>query len=611
MQTDRMSSGQIFVQMLIWVRQYWFSYSILILFVLSASWIPVLWAESMKRLFNAASAASLEQLWSASALLAGVFLMEIGADALRASVSQRLFARSTLRMQKAILERLFSVRLARLAGWHTGEKLQRINDSAVEAQNGMNQRIPQALGQVLEIIFLLAYLTYLSLPLLAGALAVGLLLPLLGNLYGRPIHKWQTSKNEAQGVQDARLMDILQGNEVIRAYGLRGYVLRLWKADAEETRKRHLRLGAWQIASEWSGWIGFWLGQFYLLSMGAWLVHTGRTDIGSIAAFMISYERLVFPLGNLVNQWAVLQNTLAHARRVLEMVNPNAPLEKASPQLEELPGDIVFDRVTFAYSPEGVPALREFSTVFPKGKTTALVGPSGSGKSTVLKLLLGLYEPNAGEIRIGEAKPEPGHSFRLKKVAYVPQHPFLFSGTVRENIAMGMDVSDEELVHACRLARADSFIERLPDRYETMVLDRGENFSGGERQRISIARAYLRKPELLLLDEPTSALDRDNERLVRESLKSLMAGRTVVVIAHRLSTVRDADQIVFVSEGRVLGTGTHDELMATCAEYAELILRGEWADEADEQETNAGESAENGKDAGDAVKPALNAGERG
>jgi ATP-binding cassette subfamily B protein AbcA/BmrA len=214
-------------------------------------------------------------------------------------------------------------------------------------------------------------------------------------------------------------------------------------------------------------------------------------------------------------------------------------------------------------------------TIIP-GKVTALVGPSGSGKTTLFALLERYYRPQKGTIRLGD---DPIDSFSLKswrrQIGYVSQESPLIAGTIRENICFGTDrdISDEELRHAARMAYADTFIEALPNQYDTEVGERGMKLSGGQRQRIAIARALLRNPNILMLDEATSNLDSQAEIVVQQAFKNLMRGRTTIVIAHRLSTVIDADQIVFIEKGVVTGIGTHEQLFRTHPMYREFAIQ--------------------------------------
>ncbi len=571
------------MRMLRWARRYWASYLAVSAIVIVSSLLPVGWAEAMRRLLEVTTSLSTEGFVTTGFWIAGLFVIELVVSVIRAWLSQKLSNRTTLDLQYQVLGGLLSMKLQRFASLHTGDKLQRLSQSALAAQDGINQRIPGLIHNGLSVLFLFLYLTVLSWELMAGALVVALLMPLLSNLFGRPIRRWQTRHNQAQAITDARLLDQLQGAEVVRSFGLRERFNATWKEDYDKARRYWLRGDLYRVVTnrfvEW----GFWLGEAYILGVGAWMVNRGTLEIGAIAAFVLSYERLIFPLAYMVNLWASVQESVAYASRVFEVVDPletsaasarsaNANADAAA----SFEGDIILNEVTFNYKEQL--ALDGFSAVIRRGGMTAIVGPSGGGKSTLLKLILGLYEPDSGTIRCGETHlTEQKLKQWRERIAYVPQDAAVFDASIMDNIRVGrLNADDEDIMEAARLANAHPFIDALPHRYDTRIGERGQRLSGGERQRLALARAYVRKPDILLLDEPTSALDAINEQLMQEALQQMMRGRTVIVAAHRLSTVRNADCILFVENGKVMESGTHDELVRLGGRYASLIRSGEW-----------------------------------
>lgn len=567
-------------KLLHWAGKYWVSYLLLGGLVFISALIPTGTAEAMRRLFNAVNEGSISQLWIAALFFAIVFFAGLIVELIQAWFMQRTLNRTILDLQKAVLDRMFMLEMVHISRWHTGEQIQRLNGSAVSAQEGVNRKIPEIIEQVLSIVFLFTYLTILSWQLMIGVIVIAVVVPLLSSLMAKPIHKWQEKANQAQAVQDVKLQDQMQATDIVRIFNLRHQFSRLWGKMVETTQVRNVRVHMWQFFTSMLTFFGYWLGQIYIFGIGAWLVYNGNFEVGVIAAFYISYEKVIYPVFRLLSAWTTIQDTLAHFGRVCEMADPTEKKPPSAGQ-EEIPdnGDIEIDGVSFGYQPEhGV--IKDCSFTIKQGCTTALVGSSGSGKSTLLKLILGLYTPDSGDIRFaGTTLEQSNLGTWRKRLGYVPQETYLFDGTVMENIRIGrLDATPDEVIQAAKFAQADEFIQSLPQKYHTPLGERGQRLSGGQRQRIAIARAYLRNPDILLLDEPTSALDENNEQLIKESLGKLMHQRTVLVVAHRLSTVRHADCIVVIEAGRVVELGSHDELMKRAGRYADLVRAGDWVD---------------------------------
>ena len=285
---------------------------------------------------------------------------------------------------------------------------------------------------------------------------------------------------------------------------------------------------------------------------------------------------LLNPVWNLVNSFSELQRSLAAMERVFEVLGmeddkPDRPGAGAAPGIVH---EIRFEGVDFEYR-EGMPVVREFNVTVPGGTVVALVGRSGAGKTTVTDLVARFHDPTEGRILLNGFDIR---DFRLDSyrdlLAIVQQEVFLFDGSVRENIAYGRhDATDAEIEDAARRANAHDFIDKLPDRYGTFVGERGVKLSGGQQQRLAIARAILKSPQILILDEATSNLDTESEQLIQASMATLLAGRTTFVVAHRLSTIRRADVILLMEDGRVVERGTHQELMDAQERYHDMVLR--------------------------------------
>jgi ATP-binding cassette subfamily B protein len=300
----------------------------------------------------------------------------------------------------------------------------------------------------------------------------------------------------------------------------------------------------------------------------------GAVSIGTVIAFTTLQSRLFFPVGSLLGVSLDVQTSLALFDRIFEYLDQPVDIEAGTRTLENPRGDVAFEGVWFRYD-DAAWTLQDVSFEVPAGTKTALVGETGSGKTTAGYLVARLYDVTRGRVTIdGVDVRELTFGSLADTVGVVSQETYLFHATVRENLRFARpDATDEEVEEAARAAQIHGLIATLPDGYETVVGERGYRFSGGERQRIAIARTILRNPPILVLDEATSALDTQTERAVQEALERLAEGRTTIAIAHRLSTVRDADQIVVLDQGSVAEIGTHEELIAAGGRYASLVSR--------------------------------------
>ncbi|MET0604104.1 MAG: ABC transporter ATP-binding protein [Baekduia sp.] len=301
---------------------------------------------------------------------------------------------------------------------------------------------------------------------------------------------------------------------------------------------------------------------------------TSAISVGTLVAFTTLQTRLLFPIGSLLSVSVDLQSSMALFHRIFEYLDLPVDLEEAAAPIElrDVRGEVRFEGVTFGYDADARPTLDGVDLDVPAGSFTAIVGETGSGKTTLAYLAARLYDVGAGRVTIdGVDVRDASFASLARTVGLVSQDTYLFHATVRENLRFARpDATDEELEDAARAAQIHDLIASLPEGYETTVGERGYRFSGGEKQRIAIARVVLRNPPILVLDEATSALDTETERAVQDALDQLAAGRTTIAIAHRLSTVRDADQIVVLDGGRIVERGTHEELLERGGRYTAL-----------------------------------------
>ena len=311
-----------------------------------------------------------------------------------------------------------------------------------------------------------------------------------------------------------------------------------------------------------------------VLYFGAKLVINGSLTVGELVAFNVLAGRVSAPVLRLAQMWQDFHQARLSVARLGDILNtPAEPTFRSGrTALPAIRGDIVFDHVTFRYRLDGPEVLRDVSFSIPAGQVVGVVGPSGSGKSTLAKLVQRLYVPESGRVLVdGTDLSIVDSAWLRRQVGVVLQEDILFNRSIRENIALtDPGISIDRVIAAATLAGAHDFILELPEGYDTIVGERGGNLSGGQRQRIAIARAILNEPRVLIFDEATSALDYESERIVQRNMSQISAGRTVLIVAHRLSTVRSADRILTVDHGLLTEDGTHDELLRRGGRYATL-----------------------------------------
>ncbi len=389
----------------------------------------------------------------------------------------------------------------------------------------------------------------------------------------RPIYRAMAHDREEI---DARVTETFGGIRVVRGFQRERREQRQYAVSHHTVIRKKLLAEKLQLVVS-SGW-GFLIpgASLVIVGFGSYLVIEGRGTVGDIVAFQMYAMMLLHPVSMIVNSYSSTQQALAAMERVFDILR--RPIEKPDvPDARETPcpvDEITFDSVGFEYR-EGLSVLENISLSVPAGSVVALVGPSGGGKTTLTDLVARFYDPTSGAILVNgvDLRDLRLASYR-SRLAIVPQEVFLFDGSVRENISYGKrHATNSEIVDAARRANAHEFIERLPETYDTVIGERGIKLSGGQRQRLSIARAILADPEILILDEATSNLDTESEQLIQASLADLFASRTTFVIAHRLSTVTHADMIVVMDGGCVVEIGKHDALMGAGGLYRDMVER--------------------------------------
>jgi ATP-binding cassette, subfamily B, bacterial len=484
------------------------------------------------------------------------------------------------RVQRDMRDRLFrhlqSHSLRFFTSTPSGELVARVSDDVAEIRAAFCGTLPSLASVLIQAAGAVAILFWMSWPL---ALAVCLILPLLL----LPVHRVgarQQKLAEEMQQQHARMVSQLHG-----VLNVGGYMLmRLFdRGEHEAQRFAAQNVEVWRyrkkllFSSRWMG-ICFSLiaaiGPAAVYGYGGWMVIRGQITIGVVVAFVAYLSGLYAPVMGMAGLFVGVQEKMGIFRRVVALLDGKPEIRDlpAAPKLGTARGALEFDRLTFAYGLGQPPALCDVSFRACPGQLIALVGPSGAGKTSAANLLARFYDPQSGVVRIdGVDVRTVTHRSVLAQIAMVTQDTYLFHDTIRANLLYARpDASEHDLEAACRAARIHEVIESQPDGYDTVVGERGAKLSGGQRQRLAIARALLKDPPILVLDEATSALDSTSERLIQEALATLRHGRTTLVIAHRLSTILAADVIVVLDQGRVVETGTHQQLLGRNGLYARL-----------------------------------------
>ncbi len=378
----------------------------------------------------------------------------------------------------------------------------------------------------------------------------------------------------AQGEINADIESAVSGIRVSRAYGAEAHECEKFeRGNAEFVRAKS---GQYKVMGQFFSSMNFFMDFLYfaVLLAGGLFFYYNKINAGEFTAFVLYITTLISPIRTLVSIYEQIQDGMTGFKRFCDIMDAEPEKENVNALNPDiLRGEIVFDNVTFGYgSDEGRSVISGFSMKIPAGKTIALVGPSGGGKTTICHLIPRFYEVDSGTITVdGYPIKDLNRGVLRKNIGIVQQDVFLFNGTIRENIAYGdFSASEEQIIEAAKKANIHDYIMGLPDGYDTNVGERGVKLSGGQKQRVSIARAFLKNPPVLILDEATSALDNATEMLIQDALAHLSEGRTTLVVAHRLSTVKNADEIIVVTPEGIAERGTHEQLIAQNGMYKEL-----------------------------------------
>ncbi|NJM37812.1 MAG: ABC transporter ATP-binding protein [Akkermansiaceae bacterium] len=454
----------------------------------------------------------------------------------------------------------------------SGEIMSRVANDVPTTNRIIIEGVDQAIAAILQFLIVVGYMCYHSWQL---TLVTLIPLPFIGILttwWSRRSEPMWRESSDASSALNAILHDNLAGIRQIKAYTVEPRALESFDKASQKVGEKHMTVMRGQ-SIVWPT-VSFIAesGIIIMVAFGAWYALQGDLKPGVVISFLVAWGFLFDPISRINTLSQTFTRGIVSAERVFKIIDtPDETNLTEGLRPSEMKGHVQFKEVSFSYSDEA-PTINQLTLEAQPGETIALVGATGAGKSTVLNLLTRFYEPTSGQILI-DGIPLDGVSkeWLRDQLGYVTQESFLFNTTLRENLQLAkQDATDDELWAALESANAAGFVRSSPDGLDTIAGERGSRFSGGEKQRLSIARALLKNPPLLLLDEATSALDNQTERLVQEALENLRSDRTCFVIAHRLSTVQKADRICVLHHGQLIEQGTHNELMALGGSYAKL-----------------------------------------
>ncbi len=565
-----------FLRLLRYLAPYRLALTLVFLLILLSTFLglagPYLMGRAIDGLIATRDGAALARmaLW-----MVAVFVLGNVADALSAWRMAGVSQRALQRMRRELFTHLQSLSLRFFDSRPAGELMSRLTNDIEAINQAVSQNAIGLLGSALSLVGIVAAMFVLNHWLaLASAVVVPIMLGFT-NWIARSTRKGFRELQKHLGEMNSILEETLSGLRILKAFRRSQAAVHAFEEENEEVYRAGVYANSHALLLMP---LTNQLGNLFVIAiagLGGWLALRHLTTVGTIVAF-ISYARaFINPLRQLSNIYNAIQGALAGAERVFEILDtpPEPPDAPDALPLDTVRGEVRFEGVTFGYLP-GRPVIRNVSLEARPGQTVALVGPTGAGKTTLVNLLMRFYEPDAGRIVIDGKEIRRVRKDDLRRqLGMVLQDTFLFSGTVMDNIRYGRpEASDEEVIRAAQLAEADPFIRQLPQGYQTPLSERASNLSQGQRQLLAIARAILTDPGILILDEATSNVDTRTEARIQRGLLRLMRGRTSFVIAHRLNTIRDADQVLVIRDGEIVERGTYRELMARKGFYYRLAI---------------------------------------
>lgn len=508
-------------------------------------------------------------------LLLGLYLLSMLFNYVQSWITSGISQKVAYSLRKDISEKIDRLPLSFFDKHASGDILSRITNDVDTIAQSLNQSMAQIITSTVTVVGVLIMMFTISWQLTLIALAI---LPVTFGILGLVMsrsQKYYIGQQKALGDADGHIEEMYGAHQIVQAFNGEAASVATFKKYNDE-----LYTSGWKsqffgsLMMPISNLVGN-IGYVGICIAGGFLAVNSVVTIGDIQAFIQYVKSFTQPITQMAQIMNMLQSTAAASERVFDFLEaeemPEEEVEISTEEVAKLPSDVTFDHVRFGYNPNKI-IIKDFSLDVSAGQKIAIVGPTGAGKTTLVKLLMRFYELNSGKITIGGQDISKMKRSDLRSMfGMVLQDTWLFNGTIKENLRYGnLNASDEELRQAAIDAYADHFIEQMPEGYDSMINEESSNISAGQKQLLTIARAFVKDPKILILDEATSSVDTRTELLIQQGMDRLMQGRTAFVIAHRLSTIRDADSIIVLKDGDIVEVGNHDSLMAKKGFYADL-----------------------------------------
>jgi ATP-binding cassette subfamily B protein len=517
----------------------------------------------------------LEALFTYLAIMGAAFIFGALMSLCQSLLSAKLSQATVYTMRNDLFRKISRLPISYTDTHRHGDIMSRMTNDVENVSNAVAQSITTLISCIITIVGAFCMMIYYSWELTLITLVTIPLSISVSTMLGKFMRKYFVRRQKLLGALNGQVEEMVTSYKTVVAYGKEGESVEKFSEISDQLRTSSISARVWgSIMGPLMNFIGN-LQYVAVAAMGGFMMLTGRghMSIGSLQAMLQYSKKFTMPINQVANQYSAILTALAGAERIFEIMDSPDEIDEGETTLshDDMKGEIVFKDLHFSYVP-GEPVLKGLDLTVKPGQKVAIVGATGSGKTTVVNLLTRFYEPDSGSITVDGVSVADIPKEQLRSsIAIVLQDTVLFCDSIRANIKYGkLESSDEDMKRAAATANADVFIERLPEGYDTQLAEAGSNLSQGQRQLLSIARAVLADPKILILDEATSSVDTRTEMRIQEAMVNLMKNRTSLIIAHRLSTIRDADVIVVLKGGVIAEAGNHDTLLAANGEYAKL-----------------------------------------